>query len=50
MIGEDDMRKVIKIMIGVVGGLAALVGLLWIAMEIVANYGINHLYDKKMVI
>lgn len=43
-----DMSKGIKILIGVVGGLVALIGLVWGAMEIIANHGINHLYDKEM--
>ena len=41
------MSKGIKILIGVVGGLVALIGLVWGAMEIIANHGINHLYDKE---
>lgn len=42
------MSNGIKILIGVVGGLVTLAGLFWAVMEIAANHGINHLYDKKV--
>ncbi len=42
------MSKRIRILIGVVGGFVAVIGLVWVVMEIIANNGINHLYDKEM--
>lgn len=42
------MSKGIKILIGIVGGLVTLASLIWAVMEIAANHGINHLYDKEM--
>ena len=37
------MSKGIRILIGVVGGFVALICLVWVPMEFIANHGINHL-------
>lgn len=37
-----------SIVIGVIGGFVTLIGLVWGTMEIIANHGINYLYDKEM--
>lgn len=42
------MSKGIKIFLGVVGGIVVLAGAFWAAMEIIANHGIKHLYDKEV--
>ena len=41
------MNKTVKILSGIIGGIVALVGVLWAVMEITANHGINHLFDRE---
>lgn len=44
------MKKAIKILSGIVGGIVVLIGLAWSVLEITTNHGINHLFDKEVKI
>ena len=44
------MKKTLKILSGIIGGIVVLFGLAWSVLEITTNRGINHLFDKEVKI
>lgn len=41
------MKKGMKILLGVLGGVTVLAGIFWSIMAICAHYGLDHIFDEE---